>query len=180
MVIKLRWCRRLGHQSSYVQGSAHSCPVRAGRRNQEFRSHLDGRGLNHRVLERYRPVMDEDVPDADIVIATWWETTEIGERVEPQKGEKIYFVQHHEIFEHLPVERCRATYRMPLRKIVIARWLADVMRDEYGDANVNLVPNAVDRQQFHADVPASRTCPLLAFSTMRPISRGWMWCWQHG
>jgi glycosyltransferase involved in cell wall biosynthesis len=132
-------------------------------RNQEFRSHLDGRGLNHRVLERYRPVMDEDVPDADIVIATWWETAEWVNALSRRKGEKIYFVQHHEIFEHLPVERCRATYRMPLRKIVIARWLADVMRDEYGDANVDLVPNAVDRQQFHADVRGKQNVPTVGF-----------------
>ena len=68
-------------------------------RNQEFRSHLDGRGLNHRVLERYRPVMDEDVPDADIVIATWWETAEWVNALSRRKGEKIYFVQHHEVFE---------------------------------------------------------------------------------
>src|SRR4051812_3508957 len=39
-------------------------------------SHLDGSGLDHRVLERWRAVTDADVPDADAVVATWWETAE--------------------------------------------------------------------------------------------------------
>src|SRR3989442_15817387 len=33
-------------------------------------SHLDGSGLDHHVLERNRPVTDDDVPGADVVIAT--------------------------------------------------------------------------------------------------------------
>ena len=40
------------------------------------RSHLDGGKLDHRVLDKWRPVMDSDVPDADVIIATWWETAE--------------------------------------------------------------------------------------------------------
>src|SRR5256885_15175247 len=35
-------------------------------------SHLDDTPVAHRVLTRYRPVTDADVPDGDIVIATWW------------------------------------------------------------------------------------------------------------
>ena len=132
-------------------------------KNQETRSHLDGRGLDHRVLERYRPVMDEDVPDADVVIATWWETAEWVNALSRKKGEKIYFVQGHEIWEPLPIERCKATYRMPLHKIVVSRWLADAMREEYGDTTVDLVPNAVNHQQFHADVRGKQNVPTVGF-----------------
>src|SRR4051812_29532092 len=39
-------------------------------------SHLDGTSIVHHVLDRWRPVDDHDVPDADVVIATWWETAE--------------------------------------------------------------------------------------------------------
>jgi hypothetical protein len=39
-------------------------------------SQLDGSGLDHTILDRWRPVTDNDVPDADVVIATWWETAE--------------------------------------------------------------------------------------------------------
>jgi hypothetical protein len=37
--------------------------------------HIDGTGLKHRALETRRPVMYEVIPDADVVAATWWETS---------------------------------------------------------------------------------------------------------
>ena len=39
-------------------------------------SHLDGLLLNHRVIESNRPIVDGDLPDADVVIATCWEIAE--------------------------------------------------------------------------------------------------------
>src|SRR5665811_1910895 len=63
-----------------------------------FPSHLDGSGLDHRILDRWRPVTDDDVPDADVVIATWWETSEWVSALAPDKGAKVYFIQHHEVF----------------------------------------------------------------------------------
>lgn len=126
-------------------------------------SHLDGSGLDHHVLECWRPVTDADVPDADVVIATWWETAEWVARLGAHKGAKVYFVQGHEVFADLPVARCRATYRLPLHKIVVARWLKDVMRFEYGDANVDVVPNSVDHEQFQAPVRGKQSKPTVGF-----------------
>ena len=126
-------------------------------------SHLDGLGLDHRVLDAYRAVTDNDVPDADVVIATWWETAEWVNDLSSKKGVKFYFVQHHELFDFVPVERCRETYRLPLHKIVIAKWLANVMRDEYGDADVDLVPNSVDHQQFFAPSRGKQVRPTVGF-----------------
>ena len=91
------------------------------------RSHLDGSGVDHYVLDRWRPVTDLDVPDGDVVIATWWETAEWVNALSQNKGAKVYFIQHHEIFPYLPVERCKATYRLPLHKVVVAQWLQQVM-----------------------------------------------------
>ena len=102
------------------------------------------------VVEGKTTVSDDDVPDADVVIATWWETAEWVNALSSRKGAKVYFVQHHEVHSYLPLERARATYRMPLHKIVIAKWLADVMREEYGDDAVDIVPNSVDHDQFFA------------------------------
>lgn len=114
------------------------------------RSHVAGIGVTHRVIDKYRPIVNSDVPDGDIVIATWWETAEWVNALSPAKGEKVYFVQHYEVFDNLPYHRCRATYRMPLKKITIAQWLVDVMRDEYNDSQVALVPNSVDHALFYA------------------------------
>lgn len=126
-------------------------------------SHLEGIVLDHRILNRWRPVTDADVPDADVVIATWWETAEWVNALSDSKGAKVYFIQHHEVHEHLPVERCRATYYLPLHKIVIAKWLQNVMRDEYGDDDVDLVPNSVDHNQFFAKVRGKQPVPTVGF-----------------
>ncbi len=121
-------------------------------------SHFDGLRVPRRLLDRYRPVTDADVPDADVVIATWWETAEWVARLAPRKGAKVYFVQGHEVHDFLPIERVKATYRLPLRKIAISPWLAHVMRDQYGDTDVAYVPLGVDPAQF--DVPPRRRQPL--------------------
>ncbi|MHC8367365.1 glycosyltransferase family 4 protein [Pseudomonas sp. ZT5P21] len=113
-------------------------------------SHLDGLGLDHRMIDKYRPMVESDIPDADVVIATWWETAEWVNALSPAKGVKMYFIQGHEVFPFCPVDRVVATYKMPLHKIIISKWLADLMRVEYGDADVALVENSVDHQQFFA------------------------------
>ncbi|WP_066959596.1 glycosyltransferase family 4 protein [Microbulbifer sp. Q7] len=94
---------------------------------------------------------DRHVPDADVVIATWWKTADWAYGFSKRKGKKFYFVQHHETHPHFPREKVEASYRYPLTKIVIANWLANVMAKKYGDANVHLVPNAVDKSMFYPE-----------------------------
>ena len=113
-------------------------------------SHFDYINVPHRVVDHYGPVLANDVPDADVVIATWWETAEWVNTFPPEKGAKAYLIQHHEIFDHLPKARVQATYRLPLQKIAISRWLSDLMASEYGDNRCLLVPNSVDTKQFYA------------------------------
>ena len=126
-------------------------------------SHLDGCGLEHRFLEGSGPVTNDDIWDADVVIATWWETAEWVNRLVPEKGAKVYFIQGHEVFPHLPVARCHATYKLPLHKIVVSRWLKDIMLTQYGDQVVDLVPNSVDRDQFFAPIRGKQARPTAGF-----------------
>lgn len=130
---------------------------------QPLPSHIDGLEIEHRILDRFRPVIDSDIPDADVVIATWWETAEWVNELSDSKGVKVYFIQHHEIHEHLPKERCQATYKFPLHKIVIAKWLANVMQSEYGDGVVDIVPNAVDQSLFFAPERGKQPTPTVGF-----------------
>jgi glycosyltransferase involved in cell wall biosynthesis len=113
-------------------------------------SHIRQANIPHRLLESFRPVTDTDVPDADIVIATWWETAEWVANLSPSKGAKVYFIQHHEVFDYLPQAQAAASYKLPLHKIVVAQWLLDIMREEYGDESASLVLNSVDTNQFYA------------------------------
>jgi glycosyltransferase involved in cell wall biosynthesis len=131
--------------------------------NEKTLSHLDDLGLDHRVINKYRPILDSDLPDADIVIATWWETAEWVNALSHAKGEKVYFVQGHEVFPFCPVDRVMATYKMPLHKITISKWLADLMNVEYGDSDVTLVGNSVDHQQFFSAPRGKQHRPTIGF-----------------
>jgi glycosyltransferase involved in cell wall biosynthesis len=116
-----------------------------------------------RSLPHAGPVTDADVPDADAVIATWWETAPMVAALSPAKGRKFYFVQHHEVFSPLPANLAAATYRLPLQKITVAGWLTDTMRNLYGDATAITVPNAVDHARFHAPPRDRNTPPAVGF-----------------
>jgi glycosyltransferase involved in cell wall biosynthesis len=111
-------------------------------------SWFDGLGVPHRVLEA--PVTDADVPDADVVIATFWTTAAPVAALSTRKGAKAIFVQGYESAPDRFDPALDAVWRLPLAKIVVARWLADLARERFGDANVHLVPNSVDTAQFNA------------------------------
>ncbi|MEG4858619.1 glycosyltransferase family 4 protein [Microcoleus sp. K1-B6] len=113
------------------------------------KSHFDKVDVESRVIETNRPITDLDVPDADIVMATWWETAEWVAKLSPSKGTKVYFLQHYEAFDYVPKGRVEATWRLPMHKIAVAQWLADIARNEYGDLSVSLVPPTVDTKQFY-------------------------------
>jgi glycosyltransferase involved in cell wall biosynthesis len=125
-------------------------------------SHFDGLGIACRTLDRWRPVEDRDLPDADVVVATWWLTAEWVARLSPRKGAKHYLIQMHEAaVEGMPAARVEATWRLPLRKLVVSRWLADLARDHFGVDDVALVPNAVDPDVFHAAPRGKRPEPTV-------------------
>jgi glycosyltransferase involved in cell wall biosynthesis len=113
-------------------------------------SHLDDIDVEHHVLKRSRPVTDCDVPDADVVIATWWETAEWVYRLSSQKGAKAYFIQHYEANLGMPEDRVAATWRLPMQKIVCAQWLADLARERFGDPGAVVARNGLDVDLFNA------------------------------
>lgn len=142
--------------------------------NQHGPSHIHNLpGVEHRMIESYRPVRDGDLPDADVVIATWWETAEWVAGLSPRKGSKFYFVQHHEtVFDNQPTMRVEATYRLPLRKIAVARWLSDLMRDKYGDGGVPVVPCGIDHTVFNAAPRGKQNRPTVGMMFARAAFKG--------
>ncbi len=131
-------------------------------------SHLDDLpGVEHKRIESHRPITADDVPNADVVIATWWETAEWVAAYPPGKGRKAYFVQHYEAHPGQDTARVDATWRLPLHKIIIARWMADLARDKFGDGDISMAPNAVDHDLFHA--PPRGRHPVPTVGTMYSV-----------
>lgn len=111
-------------------------------------SHYDGMQAALRLVPPDNPITDAEVPDADVVIATWWETAFYVAALAPEKGRKFYLVQGHEVFAFRSAHLAAGSYYLPLRKIVIARWLQQEMAARYGDHDTRLVLNGVDIAQF--------------------------------
>jgi glycosyltransferase involved in cell wall biosynthesis len=86
------------------------------------------------------------VPDADVVIATGWQTASPVSQLPARKGTKFYLVQHHEIWSGSE-EDVNATYRLPLKVIAISKWLVGVVT-EHGAHSVAHIPNGLDHTQF--------------------------------
>ncbi len=129
-------------------------------------SHFDGLDLPHRVLERFRDVRDEDLPDADAVIATWWETAPGVARLSARKGAKLYFLQHDEVVFYAPEDRemrqrVLETMRLPMRKVAVARWIADAIAARGIRDPIAVVPNGVDVEAFNAPARTKQQRPTV-------------------
>ena len=93
--------------------------------------------------------------DADVLVATAWQSAPVVAAAAARCGGKFYLVQHDESLYHGSPANVDATYRLPLRKIVISTWLRDVMRERFAaDAEVLVTP--VDRALFHPVPDAAR------------------------
>lgn len=124
-------------------------------------SYFDHIDVPIRLLNRSRPVRNADLPDADVVIATWWETAYWVAKLSEAKGAKVYYIQHHETFDYLPREKVVASYSLPLHKITVSNWLVNLMQTEYGDRNVSLVFPSVDTEQFSAPPRSKQSIPTV-------------------
>jgi glycosyltransferase involved in cell wall biosynthesis len=113
-------------------------------------SYFESIDVEHRVLETARPVTDADVPDADVVLASYYTTAPGVLQLSPVKGAKAIFIQNYEVEEGKPNPRLDASWRMPMHKITISKWLVDLARDKFGDTVVSHVPNSVELTQFYA------------------------------
>ncbi|MDO9049782.1 MAG: glycosyltransferase family 4 protein [Methylobacter sp.] len=102
------------------------------------------------MLEQDRPVVDTDVPDADVVLATYYTTAYGVQKLSSTKGAKAIFIQNYEVQEGKPNPKLDATWRMPMHKITISKWLVQLAQEKFGDPVVSHVPNSVDLDQFHA------------------------------
>ncbi|WP_300064310.1 glycosyltransferase family 4 protein [uncultured Roseobacter sp.] len=111
---------------------------------------LDVLGENHIILDHNGPVTATDVPDGDVVIATFWETADWVAALPASKGRKFYLLQDYETFKKGKFDAVGATYQLPLQKIAVSEYIAQMLAENHGIEDVTVVPNSVDCEQFNA------------------------------
>lgn len=121
-----------------------------GRKRHE-RGHIGLSGVAHRVLERPRSIEARDLPDADVLVATWWETAVWAHAMPVAKGRKVHLIQGYETWTGGEVrERVHAALRLPNRKLAVSARLAHDIETSLGSLGITVVPNAVDTLLFDA------------------------------
>jgi len=86
------------------------------------------------------------IPPGDVIVATAWQTAEWVNGYGQDKGRKYYFMQHYEIWSG-EEERVKATFRFPLRKIVVSKWLKEII-EEIGENRATHIPNGLNFDHF--------------------------------
>lgn len=108
--------------------------------------------MDDRVKLLYVPTSDPRyIPDADVLFATAWPTVASVLRCPPEKGEKCYFIQHYETWMG-PKDLVDATWRAPLHKVVVSRWLQQ-LSEELGAHDVTYIRNAIDHSTYRVVRP---------------------------
>jgi glycosyltransferase involved in cell wall biosynthesis len=98
------------------------------------------------------PVRVDAVPEADVIIGTYWETAHWIARYPVSKGKPFYLIQHYETWDcdHEALMRMRESWTLPLQKLVVARWLRELAATEFGDDSALLLHNGVDLERYNA------------------------------
>lgn len=111
--------------------------------------------LDKRVKERLSLSLNfRHVPKSDVYIATSPYTAMYVNHYPVDNSKKFYFIQGYENWGNVTDEILRSTYHYPLRKIVISRWLQDILQQE--GLQHELVPNGFDFNYFRLTIPIEK------------------------
>jgi glycosyltransferase involved in cell wall biosynthesis len=130
-------------------------------------SHFRAAGVPLKVLSEWRPVENRDVPDADVVVATWWETVEWVANLAPSKGNPAHFMQDYETWGGR-VDEVDRSCLAPLPKIVAIDWVKDLLITRFHQTPVAMIPYGIDHEIFCAPERGKQAVPTvgLTYSVM--------------
>jgi L-malate glycosyltransferase len=106
-------------------------------------------------VELVTDLREKNIPNADAVVATGYNTAFWVNRYAAEKGRKFYLIQHYETWDGAEAE-VNQTWMLPLHKIVIAKWLWQIAKN-FGEAErTTYIPNGLDFTQFHVTTPLAK------------------------
>ena len=111
--------------------------------------------MDPRVQLLYVPsLQNRYIPDGEVVFATAWNTAKPVMRCSKVKGEKAYLIQSYETWMG-PKELVDETWRMPLRKVVISKWLLNLGKTLGARTSV-YIPNGLDHDHYRVLQPIAQ------------------------
>lgn len=100
------------------------------------------------------------LPAADVLVATAWHTAAAVAAAVPPGAAGAYLIQGYESWDG-EEEAVRATWRLPLAKVVVSAWLQEIAA-ELGEAGrTTRVPLGMDLERLGVDVPPAERPPRI-------------------
>ncbi len=87
-----------------------------------------------------------NVPDADVTIATAWNTAVVLEQLSKRKGRKVYLIQGYETWSGTQKE-VDETWRYDMKKIVVSKWLYGIGM-KLNAHNMVYIPNSINFKKY--------------------------------
>ena len=115
-------------------------------------AYLDGAPYENVVLDGRPEVTSADVPDADVIVASYWRAVLWMAAMPPQKGRKVHLVQDYEPTLCESRSQFDAAIDSPTAKLCVSTWIADQIAARPAAARPRVVPNGVDTDLFRPGV----------------------------
>lgn len=93
------------------------------------------------------------LPEADVVVATFFRTAPYVFDLPASRGSKFYLIQHYETWAG-PKEEVDATWMLPMHRIVISQWLAEIAEALKTPGSTTYIPNGLDLDGLYVEEPA--------------------------
>ena len=110
-------------------------------------SHYASYGVPYNIADQNIPLTNADLPDADVVIATFWITATWLTNLKPCKGRHVYLIQGDEGTIHSFAD-AEKTYSLNCKHIYVSNWIADRIRQRHPNVDGIVIPNAVEIDSF--------------------------------
>lgn len=123
-------------------------------------------------IDHPAPLMPADLPDADIIIGTWWETMEWIADLPIEKGAKLHLVQDYEVWSYKNSAAVDRVLNFDCPKIAISGFLYNLLVDNFNSREVYLINNAVDHNLFFADERTKQNSLTVGFTYSCGLRKG--------
>jgi len=90
------------------------------------------------------------IPDADILVATAWQTAEFVAKLSAVKGVPFYFILHYESLWARYKSRAVKTYDLPMKKLVLSSWLKGMLKEKHGQT-ADVIVTPVNQDMFFCE-----------------------------
>lgn len=113
--------------------------------------------IDKKVKEEYIYTLEEKyIQEADVIIATSWETAAWIGNYSLNKGKKLYLIQGFETWSGSK-EEIFSTWKMPFKKIAIAQWLKNLVNEI--EEECSIIRNGLDYDTFGIDINIEERSP---------------------